>query len=287
MRKLLLLSLLVLSAGSTRAQIAYSQNLDQNTFQTSYAIKVSSNKTTHLIFPFEIKYADLGSKEMVGEAVATAGNVFRIKATGRTFLESSLTVITSDGRLFSFLVSYDENPLVLTYDLTKVGMGAVVPKTAKVSTGSPARLADQLNGLGERAMTARRRIKHIGTQQQGMNLHLKNILYKDDVMFLVLGLDNDSKLDYDLDFLHVFVSQSKKTGESSAAQDVPVDAIKIFNASENTVPHRKEITKVVAIGRMTLEKDRRLIVQVNEKEGGRMLTLPIGTEELASARPLL
>ena len=135
-------------------------------------------------------------------------------------------------------------------------------------------------------MTAKRRIKHIGTEQQGMNMHLKNILYKDDVMFLVLGLDNDSKLDYDMDFMHVFVSQSKKTGESSVAQDVPIDLIKVFNTSENSVPHRKQITKVIAISRMTLEKDRRLMVQVNEKEGGRMLTLPIGTEELASARPL-
>ncbi|MFD1140801.1 conjugative transposon protein TraN [Larkinella insperata] len=286
MKQLLLFFLLFDVASRASAQIAYARTLDQTAFQSSYNISVTANKTTHLIFTYDIKYADLGSKELVGEAVGNANNVFRIKAAGRSLMESNLTIITADGRLFSFLVNYEESPTVLTYDLTKISAASMAPKSAKVSTGSNARLADQLNGLGELAMASKRRIKHIGTQQQGVNLHLKNILYRDDVMFLVLGLDNDSKMDYDLDFMHVFVSQSKKAGESSTSQDVAVDPIKVFDADVTTVPHRKEITKVIAISRMTLEKDRQLMVQMNEKQGGRMLTLPIGTEELAAARPL-
>ncbi|MFC5410723.1 conjugative transposon protein TraN [Larkinella bovis] len=286
MKQLFLITFFLLSAVSSWAQIAYTRTLDQTAFQSSYNIAVTANKTTHLIFPYEIKYADLGSKELVGEAVGNAGNVFRVKAAGRSLMESNLTIITADGRLFSFLVNYEEVPQVLTYDLTKLGAASLAPKSARVSTGSNARLADQLNGLGELAMSSKRRIKHIGTQQQGVNLHLKNILYREDVMFLVLGLDNDSKMDFDLDFLHVFVTQAKKSGESSTSQDMSIEPIKVFDADVTTVPHRKEITKVIAINRMTLEKDRRLMVQVNEKQGGRMLTLPIGTEELAAARPL-
>jgi len=285
MKKLFLLSLALLLTGSLRAQLAYVQALDKATYRTSYTIGVSSSKTTHLIFPYEIRYADLGSNTIAGEAVANAGNVFRIKAVGRSFVESSLTVITADGRVYSFRINYDEDPLVLTYDLTRTPRSDV-PKAARVSTGSPARQADNLADLGAKALESRRRIKHVGSQLQGMDVHLKNILYKDDVMFLVLGMDNSSKLDYDIDFIHVFVSQEKKAGESSATQDVPVDPIKIFDISKNTVPHRQEITKVVAINRTTLEKDRRLMVQVAEKEGGRMLTLAVGPEELATARPL-
>ncbi|MFD1145353.1 conjugative transposon protein TraN [Larkinella insperata] len=286
MKRLLLFFLLFEASFSASAQIAYTRTLDQTAFQSSYNIAVTANKTTHLIFPYEIKYADLGSKELVGDAIGNAGNVFRVKAAGRSLMESNLTIITADGRLFSFLVNYEESPPVLTYDLTKISAASMAPKSAKVSTGSNARLADQLNGLGELAMGSKRRIKHIGTEQQGVNLHLKNILYRDDVMFLVLGLDNDSKMDYDLEFMHVFISQSKKAGESSGAQDVAVEPIKVFDADVNTVPHRQQITKVIAINRMTLEKDRRLMVQINEKQGGRMLTLPIGTEELVAARPL-
>lgn len=286
MKQLLLLFDLLLFAQSSWSQIAFSKTLDQTAFLSSYNIAVTANKTTHLIFPYEIKYADLGSKELVGEAVGNATNVFRVKAAGHSLMESNLTIITADGRLFSFLVAYEESPTVLTYDLTKISAASMAPKSARVSTGSAARLADQLAGLGELAMASKRRIKHIGTQQQGINLHLKNILYRDDVMFLVLGVDNDSKMDYELEFLHVFITQAKKAGESATSQDMAVEPIKVFDAHINTVPHRQQITKVIAISRMTLEKDRRLMVQIAEKQGGRMLTLPIGTEELAAARPL-
>ena len=286
MKHILFMMMGLLAACLGRAQTPYAQPMDERTCRSSYAIHVSANKTTHLIFPYEIKYADLGSKDLAGETVVSAGNVFRLKGTCTGFAESSLAVITADGRLFSFRVGYAENPSVLTYDLTPATLTGEVPKTARISTGSAARLANNLNTLGEKAMTGKRRIKHVGTQEQGMGLHLKNIFYQEDVMFLVLGLENSSPLDYDLDFLHVYVSQGKKTGESSAAQDVPVEPIKIFDAGQNTVPHRRAITQVVAIDRMTLENDRRLMIQINEKQGGRLLTLAIGTEELTASRPL-
>ncbi|GAA4419427.1 conjugative transposon protein TraN [Nibrella viscosa] len=264
----------------------YSQPIDPATFRTSYAIHVSDTKTTHLIFPHEIKYADLGSKDIYGEAVEKAGNVFRIKSMNRSFLGTSLTVITADGKLYSFRVQYDQDPLVLTYDLSRLSQTPEVPKSAKVASGSVAKLADKLNTLGTQALESRRRIRHVGYQTQGMKLYLKNILYTEDVMFLVLGLDNDSKLDYNPDFMRLYVAQLKRAGESSASQEVIVEPIKIFDDGQPTIPHRQTVTRVLAINRMTLEKDRRLMVQVNEKEGARLLTLPIGPEELASAKPL-
>ena len=99
-------------------------------------------------------------------------------------------------------------------------------------------------------------------------------------------MENASKLDYAIDYLRTYVMQLKKAGESSATQDVPVDPIKVFDVSESVIPRRDALTKVIAIERLTLEKDRRLIVQVGEESGGRQLTISIGPEELATARPL-
>ncbi|GAA4464862.1 conjugative transposon protein TraN [Nibrella saemangeumensis] len=284
--RLLLTILLSVCLGGAYAQVNFIQPISSSTYRASFVIQVCSTRTTHLIFPHEIKYADLGSKTLVGEVVATATNVFRIKSAMSLFPETSLTVITSDGCLYTFRVLYDAEPVVITYDLTKLTREAEVPKTAKVGTGSAARLSDKLNSLGVQAMDSRRRIKHVGHQLLGMNLYLKNVLYKDDVMFLVLGMENESKLDYGLDFVKLFVAQTKQAGESSAAQEVPLEPIKIFDEKQRTVPNRQELTKVIAISRMTLEKDRRLMVQVNEQGGGRLLTLAIGPEELAYAKPL-
>lgn len=287
MKRLLIPICLLLASAPAMAQLAFVLPMTNASIRPSYAIQVSANKTTHIIFPYEIRYADLGSKEIAGEAVEKAGNVFRLKATGQNqFMETNLTIVTSDGRLFSFLVSYKEHPDAVTYDLTKMLLDGDVSKSAKVSSGSQARLADNLNKQGELAMHSRRKIRHIGYRTQGMNLFLKNILYKDDVMYLVLGMDNESKLDYQIDYLRTYVMQLKKAGESSATQDVPVDPIKVFDASEVVISRHDELVKVIAIQRLTLEKDRRLIVQVGEEAGGRQLSITIGPEELATARPL-
>ncbi len=278
---------LALLTAPAMAQLAFVLPMTNSTIRPSYAIQVSANKTTHIIFPYEIRYADLGSKEIAGEAVEKAGNVFRLKAvTQNTFMETNLTVVTSDGRLFSFIITYKDHPDAVTYDLSKVLLDGDVSKSAKVSAGSQARLADNLNRQGEVAMNSRRKIRHVGYKTQGVNLYLKNILYKDDVMYLVLGMQNGSKLDYDIDYLRTYVMQMKRVGESSATQDVPVDPIKVFDASENVILRHDELTKVIAIERLTLEKDRRLVIQVGEESGGRQLTVSIGPEELATARPL-
>ena len=283
-----LLSLgLCLASAPLLAQMAYVLPMAQSSVRPAYAIQASTSKTTHLIFPYDIRYADLGSKDIAGEAVEKACNVFRLKAVSHNpIMETNLTVVTADGRLFSFLITYKDNPDALTYDLTRLLLDGDVSKAAKVSSGSRARLADNLNHQGEQAMNSRRKIRHVGYKTQGMNLFLKNILYKDDVMYLVLGMENTSKLDYDIDYLRTYVTQMKQAGESSATQDVPVDPIMVFDAGEGVIPRRDELTKVIAIERLTLEKDRRLIVQVGEESGGRQLLISIGPEELATARPL-
>lgn len=288
MEKMIKLALsLVFLSSSARAQMAFMLPTQDARDRPSFRIEVSHNKTTHLIFPYEIKYADLGSRDIAGESVEKAANVFRLKALDSSeFQETNLTVVTADGRLFSFLVHYKENPEVLTYDLTQVPIEDQVSKAAKVSSGSGARLADHLNHQSELAMQSRRRIRHIGHKSQGINLYLKNLLYDEDVMYLVLGMENSSKLDYQIDYLHTYITQLKVAGESSATQDVAVEPIKVFDASENLISRHEGIVKVIAIERLTLERDRRLIIQMGEESGGRQVSIAISSEELITARPL-
>ena len=124
---------LALSTAPVMAQLAFVLPMTNSTIRPSYALQVSANKTTHIIFPYEIRYADLGSKDIAGEAVEKAGNVFRLKAMHQNpFMETNLTIVTADGRLFSFVVSYKDQPDAVTYDLTKVllsmGMSVSPPR---------------------------------------------------------------------------------------------------------------------------------------------------------------
>ncbi|MES2329993.1 MAG: DUF4138 domain-containing protein [Bacteroidota bacterium] len=79
------------------------------------ALEVTANKTTNLVFPAAIGSVDRGSERIVVQK--STGNVLRVKADSAFSDTTNLTVITVDGRLYSFLVSYTLSPAILNIDL--------------------------------------------------------------------------------------------------------------------------------------------------------------------------
>src|SRR5690606_26501384 len=79
----------------------------------SRPIEIAFSKTTNLVFPFEIKSVDRGSKDVLAQKAGGIENVLQLKAARQDFDETNLTVITSDGKLYSFLVNYADNPSAL------------------------------------------------------------------------------------------------------------------------------------------------------------------------------
>ena len=68
-----------------------------------HALEVCYNKTTHIIFPAEITYVDLGNENLVAGLADGAKNVLRVKSAFRSFKqETNLSVITDDGSYYTF-----------------------------------------------------------------------------------------------------------------------------------------------------------------------------------------
>ena len=83
-----------------------------------YKMEVTYDKTSHLIFPTAIRYVDLGSEYLIAGKAEDAENVLRVKATVRDFeAETNFSVITNDGRFYSFNVYYSSYPEAMSYDL--------------------------------------------------------------------------------------------------------------------------------------------------------------------------
>uniref|UniRef100_UPI0028A1471E DUF4138 domain-containing protein n=1 Tax=Chryseobacterium sp. TaxID=1871047 RepID=UPI0028A1471E len=86
-----------------------------------FRMQVTYSKTSHLIFPSPIRYVDLGSELLVASKAEPIGNVLRIKSAVRDFEEeTNFSVITEDGKFYSFDVFYSAYPDVLSYDLLKM-----------------------------------------------------------------------------------------------------------------------------------------------------------------------
>lgn len=93
-KKIILLLWGVLCGGAVQAQPKFLPG----TVIAPRKIEVSYSKTTHILFPAEVKYVDLGSSNIIAGKAAGAENVVRVKAAVRDFAdETNFSVITADG----------------------------------------------------------------------------------------------------------------------------------------------------------------------------------------------
>lgn len=76
-------------------------------------LTITFNKTTNLVFPYAIKSADRGSKDVLVQKAAGVENILQVKAAKRSFDETNITVITADGKLYSYILNYADNPSIL------------------------------------------------------------------------------------------------------------------------------------------------------------------------------
>src|SRR3954449_11289338 len=86
----------------------------QETFIEPNNITVTCNKTTHLIFPYAIRSIDRGSPDVLAQKAPGSGNVLQLKAARADFVETNVTVITADNKLYPFKVNYSPLPEHLT-----------------------------------------------------------------------------------------------------------------------------------------------------------------------------
>lgn len=84
-----------------------------------HALEVCYEKTTHIIFPAEITYVDLGNENLVAGLADGAKNVLRVKSAFKSFKqETNLSVITEDGSYYTFNVKFAKEPLLLSIEMT-------------------------------------------------------------------------------------------------------------------------------------------------------------------------
>lgn len=88
----------------------------------SYHLGVGFQKTTHLIFPSAVTYVDLGSGSIIADKAQGAENIVKVKANASGFAQTNMTVLTTDGKLYSFLVDYEKDPKVINLNFAGFAM---------------------------------------------------------------------------------------------------------------------------------------------------------------------
>jgi len=250
----------------------------------SYRMTVGFQKTTHLIFPYAVNYVDLGNGGIIADKARGAENIVKVKAAQQGFPETNMTVVTTDGRLYSFIVNYEANPRVLSYNLASTDVttsSAVVPLAHLSNMGVTQSDLEEYSRL----VLEKRKGPHVQEQKDNITLALQGMYTQDDVFFFPLHLANSSNIGYDVDFIKFYI-RDKKVAKRTAIQESEVTPVFVYNANKTTIPGPGNIDQVYALRKFTIPDDKNLVVEMFEKGGGRQLSFVVTNSDILKARKL-
>lgn len=253
--------------------------------------KALSAEPTHIIFPASIKYVDLGSINLIAGKADGAENVIRVKATTRHFKkETNMSVITEDGNFYTFNVKYVDEPLLLNVEMCDfIHDGETVNRPNNAMEIYLQELGNESPRLVHLIMKSihkqdKRRIKHIGCKRFGVQFLLKGLYSHNDLLYFHTQVRNETNVPFDVDFV-TFKVVDKKIVKRTAMQEQVVYPLRAFNYVTRVDGKKNECT-VFALPKFTIPNDKKLIVEVYEKNGGRHQTFEVDNEDLIRAETI-
>jgi conjugative transposon TraN protein len=245
---------------------------------------VGFQKTTHLIFPTAVTYVDLGSGSIIADKAQGAENIVKVKANAAGFAQTNMTVLTSEGKLYSFLVDYEKDPKIINLNFAgAAGNGAGGAAIALASRAPAPR--PSVEATAAEVSSQKRMLRRRSMAKDDIVLGLHGLYTADDLFYFQLSMRNKSNIGYDIDFLKLTV-RDKKLIKRTAIQEAEVTPRYIYNGELRSIPGTKQLERVYVVPKFTISDDKVLIVELFEKGGGRHLTLKITNQDILRARVL-
>src|SRR5688500_18458870 len=143
------------------------------TLHAQTTISIATDHTVSLIFPFPVKHVDRGTADVLVQPVKEQDNMLLVKAATHELVATNLTVVTSDGTVYSFAVRYSERPSVWLYHI-------------------PARTHANMESYVTGILDNPRTLGGIRGRSWDMQASITGIYIKNNVIYYQLRLDNQS-----------------------------------------------------------------------------------------------
>lgn len=250
-----------------------------------YEMEITYDKTSHLIFPTSIRYVDLGSDYLIAAKAQDAENVLRLKASERDFeTETNFSVITNDGRFYSFNVIYNPNPEVLNYNF--LTMQKTLDKVIgndilfeELGADSPSLVGLLLETIYKKN---KRTIKHIGAKSFGIQFILKGIYIHNGKYYFHTEVKNKTNVPFQIDFIN-FKVLDKKVAKRTVVQERSIIPLRTYKPLTE-ISGQTTQQNVFLLDKFTINDDKILLIEIFEKNGGRQQTFQVENSDLIQAR---
>ena len=260
---------------------SYGQVVVNNTQRSSIqpgSLLIGFDKTTNIIYPYAIKSVDKGSKDVLVQLAKGVENILQVKAAKQGFPETNLTVVTADGKLYSHLLNYTDNPQLLNI---KLGSSMNYPETDALfsyKADNEAKVYD----LTEQIASRKPVLKGIKDSKYNICLNLAGLYIREDKLYFQFALENNSEVDYPVETFRFYIKDSK-SAKRTARQEVeqlPVQQV----GNVELIRGNSQQMVVVALPRFTIPDKKVLMIELMEANGGRHLSLRVKNKTIIGAQ---
>lgn len=247
---------------------------------------ISTSQTVHVRFASELKYVNLGSRDIVARIVDGAKDFVAVKARAPFEGVTSMSCLEVNGEMHTFWVAFAERPSQLEVDTRLLAGGGHMGTGSggQMGTGdSPA--LDSLSFSSSSALAEvaamPQELYHLGVSGYGIQVLCENLFYRDDVLYLVVSLRNDSAVSYELSTPRFAVESARRSRRG-------------LQYEKGVFPKASYGLGVVAPGacgrmvftfeKIALVKGQVFRVYLYEKGGSRNFVLTLGPGDINGAR---
>lgn len=281
--KILFAFLMAMSVTPIFAQQSDLEKITSDAYGTQYPLMVGTGKTTVLIFPNKIATGgvDLGNPDIIANTITGVDNILRVKAATENFTPTNLTVVTTDGKVYSFYVSFSDYPDDRPIDLGKQVNTEKVQAALKDRKLNDGQIREYAMGIPN----LKPFLKKPKAKSYGVQLSLQGIYTKEDVLFFRFELKNTSPIDFSTDFSRFYIRDRKRL-KRTADQELELQPLGVFPEKEILTTSGSSQTLIVAFKRFTIADHKNMVIQLFEKDGDRHLELKIKGKVLMKAHRL-
>ena len=220
---------------------------------------ISPSQVVHLRFASELKYVNLGSRDIVAKIVDGSKDFVAVKAREAFSYCTSMSCLETNGTMHTFLVAYREKPGRLEVDTREI-----------------LRFAQN-----DRMAAMPRELYHLGARGHDIEIMCENVFVKDDALYLVLSLRNESAVSYELSAPRFAVESLRRSRRGLQFEKAVFP--RALSGLSPVGPG--EVGRMVfAFDKVSLVKGQALRVYFYEKGGARNLVVTLGMEDVNRAR---
>ena len=247
----------------------------QQPLDTIYA---NDTKNVALFFPEPIRQGITGSDNFVFSYNREKEQYFGL-LQAKPGKESNLLVVNRNGAIFSYIVSYKKQLSKLNYFIPlSNSIGNEKPiVTDSIQVVTSEKNVDNRTYYYQKfcsyLLNRNQRIGRIKKRTQGIVLTIENVVFDKEELYFVIQIENNSTMDYDLNFLNLSI-ETRQKGKRKSLQSLYQELIYKHHLPSK-IAEGKMVRLVYVMPKFSLSNDRRAILELNEKDGERNIKLNI------------